>query len=100
MKLNGFGKEARSMRKFSSGHVGQAIERVLELSADAHITRRNTPKDALAFHSLTGAIAACGKALALLTALRTLACFQITACPLASFHIVMASKRVTTARSA
>jgi hypothetical protein len=70
MKLNGFWKEARSMRKFSSGRVGQAIERVLELSADVHITRRNTPKDSLAFHSLTGAIAAYGKALALLTALQ------------------------------
>jgi hypothetical protein len=70
MKLYDFWKEARSMRKFSSGHVSQAIERVLELSADAHITRRNTTKDSLAFHSLTGAIAAYGKALALLTGLQ------------------------------
>ena len=58
------------MRKPSSGHAGQAIERVLELSADAQITRRQTPKDSPAFHSLTGAIAAYGKALALLTALQ------------------------------
>jgi len=58
------------MRKSSTGHAGQAIERVLELSADAHITRRKTPKDSPAFHSLTGAIAAYGKALAILTALQ------------------------------
>ena len=49
------------MRKFSAGHKGQAKERVLELSADAHITRRNGPKDSLAFHSLTSyGIAECG----------------------------------------
>jgi hypothetical protein len=58
------------MRKSSSGHAGQAIERVLELSADAQITRRQTPKDSPEFHSLTGAIAAYGKALALLTAVQ------------------------------
>jgi hypothetical protein len=58
------------MRKPSSGHASQAIERVLELSADAQITRRKIPKDSPAFHSLTGAIAAYGKALALLTALQ------------------------------
>ena len=58
------------MRKFSTGHAGQAIERVLELSTDAQITRRKTPKDCPAFDSLTGAIAAYGKALAILTALQ------------------------------
>jgi hypothetical protein len=58
------------MRKPNSGHAGQAIERVLELSADAQITRRKTAKDSPAFHTLTGAIAAYGKALALLTALQ------------------------------
>jgi hypothetical protein len=58
------------MRRSSSGYAGQAIERVLELSADAQITRRKTPKDSPAFHSLTGAIAAYGKALAILTALQ------------------------------
>jgi len=58
------------MRNSSSGHAAQAIERVLELSADAQITRRITPKDSPAFHSLTGAIAAYGKALAILTALQ------------------------------
>lgn len=58
------------MKNSSSGHTAQAIERVLELSADAQITRRITPKDSPAFHSLTGAIAAYGKALAILTALQ------------------------------
>ena len=58
------------MRKPSSGHTSQAIERVLELSADAQITRRKTPKDSPAFHRLAGAIAAYGKALAILTALQ------------------------------
>jgi len=58
------------MKKSSSGQADQAIERVLELSADAQITRRKTPKDSPAFHSLTGAIAAYGKALSILTALQ------------------------------
>jgi hypothetical protein len=58
------------MKKSNSGHAGQAIERVLELSADAQITRRKTPQGSPAFHSLTGAIAAYGKTLALLTALQ------------------------------
>jgi hypothetical protein len=58
------------MRNSNTGHAAQAIERVLELSADAQITRRITPKDSPAFHSLTGAIAAYGKALAILTALQ------------------------------
>ena len=58
------------MRKSSSGHAGQAIERVLELSADAQIIRRQTPKGCPAFHRLTGTIAAYGKVLALLTALQ------------------------------
>ena len=46
------------------------IERILELSADAHIRRRQTVQGSAEFHKLTGAIAAYGKALALLTALR------------------------------
>ncbi len=56
--------------KSNSGHAGQAIERIIELSADAQITRRMTAKDSPAFHKLTRAIAAYGKALALLTALQ------------------------------
>ena len=58
------------MKKSSSGQAHQAIERVLELSADAQITRRKTPKDSPAFHRLTVAITAYGKALAILTALQ------------------------------
>ena len=58
------------MKKSSAGQADQAIERVLEWSADAQIARRKTPKDSPAFHRLTGAIAAYGKALALLTALQ------------------------------
>jgi hypothetical protein len=47
-----------------------SIERILELSADAHIRRRQTVQGSAEFHKLTGAIAAYGKALALLTALQ------------------------------
>jgi hypothetical protein len=46
------------------------IERVLELSADAEIRRRGTVKDSPEFQKLTGAIAAYGKTLVLLTALQ------------------------------
>jgi len=56
--------------KSSSGRVGQAMERILELSADAQIARRITDKDSPEFHDLTGAIQAYGKALALVTALQ------------------------------
>jgi hypothetical protein len=58
------------MMKASSGIANRAIERILELSADAHIRRRRTVKDSPEFHRLTGAIAAHGKALELLTALQ------------------------------
>jgi hypothetical protein len=57
------------MMKANSGVANKGIERILELSADAHIRRRGTVKDSPEFHNLTGAIAAYGKALALLTAL-------------------------------
>lgn len=49
---------------------GDFRERLAALSAGAQITRRRTPKDSPAFHSLKGAIAAYGKTLALLTALQ------------------------------
>ena len=58
------------MRSSTSGHVERAIERIIELSADAHIARRMTPTNSPTFYKLTGAIAAYGKALALLTALQ------------------------------
>ena len=54
----------------NSGYARRAIERTIELSADAHIARRMTAKDSPSFHNLTGAILAYGKALALLTALQ------------------------------
>jgi len=56
--------------KSNSGHAEQAIARILELSAEAQIARRMVAKDSAAFHRLSGAIAAYGKALALLTALQ------------------------------
>jgi len=52
-----------------TGLASLAIEEVLELSADAHIERRMTAQDSAAFHRLTGAIAAYGKALSVLVAL-------------------------------
>jgi hypothetical protein len=58
------------MTKSNSGYAGHAIQRVLELSTYAQITRRKTPKHSPAFHSLTGVIVACSKALAILTALQ------------------------------
>jgi hypothetical protein len=57
------------MKKLTLSLADEAIERILELSADTQITRRITAKDSPAFHNLTGAIAAYGKTLALLTAL-------------------------------
>ena len=56
--------------KSNTGHAAQAIERILELSAEAQIARLLVAKDSPAFHRLSGAIAAYGKALALLTALQ------------------------------
>jgi hypothetical protein len=58
------------MMEANSGIANRAIEQILELSADAHIQRRGTVKDSPEFHMVTGAIAAYGKALALLTALQ------------------------------
>jgi hypothetical protein len=56
--------------KSTLGHAERAIERILELSADAQIARRIVAKDSAAFHRLSGSIAAYGKALALLAALQ------------------------------
>ena len=58
--------------KSNSGHAEQAIQRILELSAKAQIARRMVANDSPAFHNLTGAIAAYGKALELLTAMHEL----------------------------
>ena len=58
------------MVKPNAGLANEIIDRILELSADAHVQRREVAEDSPAFHSLTGAIAAYGKLLALLTALQ------------------------------
>src|SRR5260370_21963137 len=63
-------KEAEPMMKAKAGLAKKGIERILELSADAHIQRRRTAKDSPEFHKLTGATPAYGKALALFTALQ------------------------------
>ena len=63
-------KEAEPMMKPNSGLANKVIERILELSADAHIRRRGTIKGSPEFHNLTGAIAAYGRTLALLTGLQ------------------------------
>jgi hypothetical protein len=60
------------MMNDSEDLANQRIERILELSADAHIRRRGTVKNSPEFHNLTGAIAAYGKTLELLTALQQL----------------------------
>ena len=60
------------MMKPNSGVANRAIEKILELSADAHIRRRGTVKDSPEFYNLTGAIAGYGKALELLAAMQEL----------------------------
>src|SRR6267378_601084 len=65
-------KEAQPMMKANLGLANKGIERILELSADAHVRRRETVKDSPEFHNLTGAIAAYGQALAFLTVLQQL----------------------------
>jgi len=58
------------MMERNAGVASKGIERILGLSADAHIQRRMTIKDSPEYHNLTGAIAAYGKALPVLTALK------------------------------
>jgi len=70
------------MMKANLGLANKGIERILELSADAHIRKRGTVNDSAEFHQLTGAIAAYGKALALLTALQELEEFYAMIDPL------------------
>jgi hypothetical protein len=57
------------MMNTSSGLAAKGIEWILDLSADAHIKRREVATNSPAFYYLTGAIAAYGRALALLIAL-------------------------------
>jgi diacylglycerol kinase len=58
------------MMTFNSRLANKAIERILELSADAHIERHSAAKDSPEFHTLTGVITAYGKALSLLVELQ------------------------------
>jgi hypothetical protein len=58
------------MMERNAGVASKGIERILGLSANAHIQRRMTIKDSSEYHNLTGAIAAYGEALAVLTALK------------------------------
>ena len=58
------------MMKSKSSLAAKVIERIVELSADAHIRRRGVLTDSPEFQALSGAIAAYGEALALLTALQ------------------------------
>jgi hypothetical protein len=51
----------------ASEQFSKAMERVLELSADTQIQRRETAPESPAFHNLTGAIAAYGRVLGLLS---------------------------------
>jgi hypothetical protein len=48
----------------------KAIQGIIELSADAHLKRREAADDSPAFHRSTGAILAYGKVLELLTTLQ------------------------------
>jgi hypothetical protein len=57
------------MMQSNSGLTDKVLERILELSADAQIRRRQAVWDSSEFHQLSGAIAAYGKTLALFTAL-------------------------------
>ena len=47
-----------------------AIDRILDLSAEAQAKQREVPADSPEFHKLTGAVLAYGKMLSLLTRLR------------------------------
>ena len=60
----------RTADELQGSSCEQSHRRILELSADAHIRRLGTVKDSPKFHKLTGAIAAYGKALALLAAVQ------------------------------
>ncbi len=48
----------------------KAIDRILELSAEAQAKRREAAKNSATFHKLTGAVLAYGEALDLLTKLQ------------------------------
>jgi hypothetical protein len=60
------------MMKPNSDVANTAIDRILELSVEAHIRRRGTVRDSAKYHNLIGAIAAYGKVLGILVALQHL----------------------------
>ncbi|HEX4545288.1 MAG TPA: hypothetical protein VH110_02925 [Candidatus Acidoferrum sp.] len=68
------------MMNFNSRLANRAIERVLELSADAHIERHGVAKDSPQYQKLSGAITAYGKALSLLVELQQLDEFYAMIC--------------------
>jgi len=47
----------------STTRPDEAIDRILELSSDAHTKRREAAENSSAFHKLTGAVLAYGQAL-------------------------------------
>jgi hypothetical protein len=64
------GTIANSGRTRAAMSPDRAIQRIVELSAEAHTKRREAAYDSAAFHSSTGAIVAYGKALELLSRLK------------------------------
>ena len=65
--------ETHMMNRFSSScQTDQLMERVLELSADAQIKRRQSERDSLTYLRLAGAVAAYGRVLRLLSKLQEL----------------------------
>jgi hypothetical protein len=58
------------MMKSNARLANEAIERILELSADAQVGIRRAGKDSPEFHNLNGAINAYGKTIAVLIALQ------------------------------
>jgi hypothetical protein len=58
------------MNESSLSTADKTIERIVQFSAEAQARRREVAKDSLAFHNLTGTIAAYGKILGLLCGLQ------------------------------
>ena len=56
--------------ELDANFVNEFIDRILELSADAHVRRRAAIRNSPEFHNLTGEIATYGTILALFTTLQ------------------------------
>jgi hypothetical protein len=67
------------MMEFDASLVDAFIDRILELSADAHVRRRMAVRDSPEFHKLTGAITAYGTILTLFTTLERIQALYIKA---------------------